>query len=147
MEWRCGALPTGLALLHFQCLPIVRSLEAQSTTWWISEPAIIIFNITKITYGYFSELRIHARAWFGGLLRLGIHSIFKYERKMIKHPLSIFQLLFRKSVKAFLVKMKPPLIYCGKIVVHTRDKRVIKMKYSFWKWHRHEIQVQSKICA
>ena len=56
---------------------------------------------------------------------LGIHSIFKYERKMIKNPLSFFQLLLRKSVKAFLVKMKPPLIYCGKIVEHTRDKRVI----------------------
>ena len=57
-------------------------------------------------------------------MRLGIHSIFKDERKMIKHLLSFFQLLLRKSVKAFLVKMKPPLIYCGKIE-HTQDKREI----------------------
>lgn len=41
---------TGLALLHFQCLylPIVRSLEAQSTTWWISAPAIIISQVAWI---------------------------------------------------------------------------------------------------
>ena len=49
---------------------------------------------------------------------------FKDEREMIKHLLSFFQLLLRKSVKAFLVKMKPPLIYCGKIE-HIQDKRVI----------------------